>query len=109
MRKQILERLLDKKRELDQRDKTIKVELARQQAKTRKLELEESELKGRYLRAVELTELANDGDAAALNLCPDCYIEGHKDRQLSPIPSDTKDDWLRCRDCGLELLVPSSI
>jgi DNA-directed RNA polymerase subunit RPC12/RpoP len=38
--------------------------------------------------------------------CPRCWIENERRSNLSAIPSDTRDDIMRCHTCGSDFLIP---
>lgn len=37
--------------------------------------------------------------------CPNCWVRHEAQSALTPIPSETKDDYFRCEKCGCEALI----
>jgi len=39
--------------------------------------------------------------------CPRCWVRNERTSPLSPVPSSTDDDIMRCHTCGADFLIPN--
>lgn len=81
---------------------TIKNEIATLDAKKAGLEAKLSEL-------AEVPQLLKTYEPQRGNViwCPRCHVERGRPAELRGIPSQTKDDIMRCRECDTDFVIPN--
>ena len=86
--------------EMQQRRSALEAELINLKARKREIEDE--------LRATDLGRERLSHFQVNINgkyQCPNCWVRHEIKSTLTPVPSDTKDDFFRCGRCGCEALL----
>jgi hypothetical protein len=86
--------------EMQQRRSALESELLKLETRKREIDAE--------LRVTELGRERLSHFQVNINgnyQCPNCWVRHEIQSTLTPVPSDTKDDFFRCARCGCEALV----
>jgi hypothetical protein len=96
MRKELLERVAEKKEELKNRATGTEKQIEVARSELEQLESENSNFPAKIKRADSL-------NSEKELICPDCFIEEGARIPLTPVPSDTEEDNFKCKKCGFEI------
>ena len=86
--------------EMERRRSELQAELLKVEARKRDLEAD--------LQATDLVRERLSRFQVIINgdyQCPDCWVRHEIKSKLTPVPSDTKNDFFQCASCGCEALI----